>query len=143
MTNRRVIELMGNSIKSYPIVFGVLVAVILSGIVIVIETWFPRIGEAWDRNNSFVLAGWCTAVFFLLCIARYWPLRRRFFFWVSILAFFVAHCFAVFYYARLVKPLGTIDWIVLLIAESLAFILYIGWLTRRFERAGKNHRRDG
>ena len=41
-------------IKSYPTAFGALVGLLIVGAIFIIETWFPWLGNAWERHNSLV-----------------------------------------------------------------------------------------
>jgi hypothetical protein len=43
-------------ITTYPVLLGVLIALLLAGIIIAIVIWFPWLGEAWERHDSLVQA---------------------------------------------------------------------------------------
>lgn len=131
-------------IAAYPILFGALIGLVIFGGIIVIETWFPRVGRAWERHNRLVQSVWCTAGFFGVWVARYWQWRRRAFFWASLCVFLVVHTLGVLYYAMQARPLVLREWIILLTVESFAIVFYMDWLTRRFgHTSGHRHSESG
>ncbi len=121
---------MGRWIKSYPVLAGVFIAATIFCLIVVIVNWFPRVDNAWVRNNDPVRSILCTAVFFVYCIWRFWPLRRRRFFWLSILGFFFLHTLGVMCYSLQVHQLSVGQWMLLLGIEMIALLSYFDWLDR-------------
>ena len=119
-------------IASYPMLFGALVGVMLFVAMVVMETWFPRVGETWHRHYRLVQSVWCTVGFFAFWVSHYWKWRRRGFFWASVCVSFLVHTLGVVYYATQFHPLVLGDWIALLTVESLAVVFYMSWSIRRF-----------
>jgi len=119
-------------ITSYPVLFGALIALLLSGALMVIVIWFPWLGEAWDRHDRLVQAIWFTAAFFAVCIHRLWRWRRRRIFWASMSALFVLHVLGVFFYTTHVQPLLVWQWIILFYIEALITVSFLDWSIRRF-----------
>ena len=129
-------------IITYPILFGALISLMIFGTIVVIETWFPWIGKAWDRNNRLVQSVWFTAGFFGVWVSRYWQWRRRGFFWASVCIFLLVHALGVLYYSTQVRPLVLREWIVLLTAESFLVVLYMAWLAPRFGHPDRHRHSD-
>lgn len=65
-----------------PYVLGALLGLVIVGSMFVVIVWFPKIGDAWDKNDSVVRDTWFTFVLFGLLVSRLWNLRKRLFFWV-------------------------------------------------------------
>ena len=125
-------------ITSYPMLFGVLTSFLLFVAIMIMETWFPTVGEAWDRHNRLVQSAWFTAGFFGVCVTRYWQWRRRGFFWASVCIFFLVHTLGVVYYSTRFHPLVLGQWIVLLTMESFAVVFYMSWAIRRFGNSARH-----
>ena len=119
-------------IASHPVVLGALIGLLIFVAIIVMETWFPLVGKAWDRHSRLVQSVWFTAGFFGVWVSRYWQWRRRGFFWASVCAFLLIHILCVAYYATQIHPLVLSEWIVLLTVESFIVVFYMAWSTRRF-----------
>ena len=119
-------------IASHPILLGVLIALLIFVAVIVMETWFPWVGKAWERHNRLVQSVWFTAGFFGVWVSRYWQCRCRGFFWASVCVLLLVHILGVAYYATQIHPLILGEWIVLLTVESFIVVFYMAWSTRRF-----------
>jgi hypothetical protein len=129
-------------LATYPMLLGALIGLVTFTSIIIIETWFPWIGKAWERHNRLVQSVWFTVGFFGVWVSRYWQWRRRGFFWASIFIFFLVHTFAVLYYATQVHPLVLREWLVLLTAESLVVVLYMDQSTRRFGDPSRHRHSD-
>lgn len=142
-TMMRMVAIIGSKIRSYPLIFGMLIGLVLLLGVIVIVEWFPRVSEAWDRHNRLVQSVWFTAGFFGVWVNFYWRWRRRGFFLASMSILFLVHIFGVLYYATRVHLPNLRDWIVLLTIESLVLVSYMEWSIRRFSRPGRHTHRDG
>ena len=123
-------------------VFGALIGLVIFSTIIVIETWFPWIGKAWERHDRLVQSVWFTAGFFGVWVSRYWHWRRRGFFWASMCFLFLVHTFGVLYYAMQVHPLVLREWLVLLTAESFVVVSYMDWSTRRFGHPSRHRHSD-
>jgi hypothetical protein len=130
-------------ITAYPMLFGALIGLVIFGAIIVIETWFPWIGKAWERHNKLVQSAWFTAGFFGVWVSRYWRWRRRGFFWASMCIFLLVHTLGVLYYATQIHPLALREWIVLLTVESFVVVFYMDWSTRRFGHPSRHRHSDG
>jgi len=125
-------HLLKRFMTSHPTLLGVAIGLLLVVSIIVMETWFPRVGEAWKRHNRLVQSVWFTIGFFGVWVIRFWQWRRRFFFWTSVCAFFLVHTLGVLYYSTQIRPLVLREWVVLLLAESFVFAFYMTWSIRRF-----------
>jgi hypothetical protein len=134
----RIVASIGSKIRSYPMVFGMLIGLVLLLGVIAIVDWFPSVSEAWDRHNRLVQSTWFTAGFFGVWVNYYWRWRRRGFFWVSMCLFFLVHTLAIAYYATHVRPLVLSEWIILLALESFVIVFGMDWLTRRLGHVGEH-----
>jgi hypothetical protein len=128
------IERIVDKITRFPILFGALIGLVILTSIMVIVNWFPRVGEAWERNNATVRSVYFTAGFFTIWISRVWRWRRRntLVFWVSVCAFLLLHALGVFLYSIRVHPLLMKEWIYLMVLESFALIFGLDWLTKRF-----------
>jgi len=127
----KTVATIGSKIRSYPMVFGMLIGLVLFLGVIVIVNWFPRVSEAWDRHNGLVQSIWFTAGFFGVWINYYWRWRHRGFFWASMCVLFLVHTLGVLYYAKQGHLLALREWIVLLTVESFVLVSYMEWSKRR------------
>jgi hypothetical protein len=125
-------------IGSSPTLFGVLVALAIFAFIIIIVNWFPRVSEAWDRNNSQVRSIYFTVVFFAVWVSRLWRWQRRsaLVFWASLCTIFLLHTAAVLLYSTHFHPLLIREWLVLATAESIVIVFGVDWLTRRFSHLG-------
>jgi hypothetical protein len=133
---------MNKLITTYAILFGALIGLVIFGTIVVIETWFPSIGKAWETHNRLVQSVWFTAGFFGVWVSRYWQWRRRGFFWASLFIFFLVHTLGVLYCATQFRPLVLREWIVLLTVESFVVVFYMDWSIRRFGRPGRHRHPD-
>jgi len=138
----KIVDTIGSKIRSYPMVFGMLIGLVLFLGIIVIVDWFPRVSEAWDRHNRLVQSTWFTAGFFGVWINYYWQWRRRGFFWASMCLLFLVHILGVLYYANQVHPLVLRDWIVLLTIESFVLVFFMEWSIRRFGHPSRHPHPD-
>jgi len=129
------IERIVDKIRRFPTLFGALIGLVILTVIIVIVNWFPRVGEAWERNNANVRSVYFTAAFFTVWISRVWKWRRRNtrVFWASVCLFFLLHALGVFVYSIRVHPLFLSEWIYLIAFESFALIFGLDWLTKRFD----------
>lgn len=131
-------------IVSYPTLFGMVIGLVLVVGIIVMATWYPRVGRAWQRNNESVRSVYFTVGFFAIWISRVWRWHRRnaFVFWASVLALFLLHVVGVVLYSIRVHPLLLWEWIILITFEGFAFVFALDWITRRFANFGEHgHRR--
>src|SRR5712691_12393523 len=77
-------------ITSYPVLFGALIALLLSGAIMVVVIWFPWIGEYHDGHKTLVQAVLFTAIYFMACgVGGAKPLSGR-----PSLCFFCSTCWA-------------------------------------------------
>jgi hypothetical protein len=125
-------------IRRYPTLFGVLIGLLMFGSIIVLVNWFPRVDQAWDRNNANVRSGFFTVGFFAIVISRVWRWRQRNarVFWAAVCTFLLLHALGVVFYSIWLRPLLLRDWIFLMIIESFALVFGLDWLTKRFKTAG-------
>jgi hypothetical protein len=138
----KIVATIGSKIRSYPMVFGMLIGLVLILGVIVIVDWFPRVSEAWDRHNRLVQSTWFTAGFFGVWVNYYWHWWRRGFFWTSICILFLVHTLGVLYYATQIHPLILRDWIVLLTVESFVLGFFMESSIRRFGHPSRHPHPD-
>lgn len=125
-------------VRSYPALFGIFVGAGIVGSIIVIDTWFPHVGDYWTQHDDLVRSIVFTTGLFGVLVGRYWNLRRQAFFRLSMATFFLAHSAGVLLYRFRVHPLGLRQWILLLAVESLVFVFYVDWATRRFGRLDRH-----
>ncbi len=131
-------------ITTYPMLFGALIGLVIFGTIIVIETWFPWIGKAWDRHNRLVQSAWCTAGLFGVCIYQFWDWQRRGrgVFWASMGIFFFLHVLGVFFYSVYVRPILIWQWVILGYLEAYAAAFLVGWSTHRFGHSNRRPHSD-
>ena len=123
-----------DKIRRFPTLFGVLLALIIFAAISTIGNWFPRIEEAWQRNNANVRSVYFTMVLFIVLISRLWPSRRRnlFLFWVALCVVFLLHVAGVVFYSIGVHALLMKEWIILLVFETFLIGFGLEWLMDRF-----------
>ena len=128
-----------------PTASGILIGVLTLAGIIIMEEWFPRIGQAWDRHRTMVKAVWFTLVLFALCVYYLWRWRRRnsLAFWAAICTLFLLHVSGVLLYTTLVQPILGWQWIILLVLESFFMVFLVDWSTKRFRHLGEGRRKDG
>lgn len=124
----------GQKIKSSPMVIGMFLAFLLLVGIVVIEEWFPKVADAWDKHNDLVRSVWLTAGFFATWVNYYWRWRRRRFFWLFLCTLLVVHTLGVSYYVTRVHALVLSDWIALLFVECFVVFFFMEWLIRRYAR---------
>jgi hypothetical protein len=141
---KKVAPTIGDKIKSYPTLFGMLIGLIIFAFIIIIVNWFPWVGKAWERNDSQVRSLYFTIVLFAVWVSRLWRWQRRsaLVFWASIGIIFLFHAIAVLLYSTHFHPLLIGEWLVLAAAESIVIVFDVDWLTRRFSHFG-GPRADG
>jgi hypothetical protein len=115
---------------------GILIGVLTLAGLVVMETWFPWIGQAWRRHKELVKAIWFTLALFVICTYRLWHWHRRnpFAFWMSIGLLFLLHVAGVLSYTILVQPILGWQWIILLVLEIFLIVSLVDWSTARFRR---------
>jgi len=126
-------------IMSHPVLLGIGIAFVIGGGIIVMETWFPWVGAAWDSHKRLVQAVWFTAISFIAWINQVWRWRLRgpFIFWTSIATLCLSHIFGIFIYTMYVGPILVWQWVPLIVIESLVVVFGMDWSTRRFGHRGK------
>ena len=105
-------------IKSYPTSFGVLIGLVIVAVIFTIETWFPRLGNAWETHNSLVRTISFTLALFIVWITHLWRWRRRRAFWIALISFFAIHITGIFLYTNYIHDPTLRQWIALMIVES-------------------------
>src|SRR5712675_405343 len=82
----RILAAMQSKIRSYPMLFGMLIGLTILLSVIVIVNWFPGVGDAWQRNNGDVRSVWFTVGLYVVWIHRLWRWqhRNKVLFWASL-----------------------------------------------------------
>jgi hypothetical protein len=133
----KIVAIILSKIKTYPMVFGMLIGLMLILGIIVCVNWFPGVSEAWDKHDSLVRSTWFTAGFFGVWLNFYWDLRRRGFFLASICILFLLHTGGIVYYTTQVRPPTLQNWIILLAAESFVLVSYLEWSIQRFGHTGR------
>jgi hypothetical protein len=125
-------------ITNYPVLFGVLIALLLAGIIIASVTWYSWLVEAWERHDSLVQAAFFSVVFFGILVGHPWQLRCRGAFWALMFMLFLFHVAGVFLYTTHIHPLLLWQWFILFFLESLVVVFFVRpsthWLYRRFAR---------
>jgi len=120
--------------------FGVFIGLLIFAYIIVTETWFPRISEAWNEHYRLVQSVCFTAGLFGTLIIQYWNRRHRVTFWASMCIFLLIHVLGIAYYATHVHPLVLTQWIVLLVLECGVVAFSMDWLTKRLGQLGRHWR---
>jgi hypothetical protein len=123
---------------------GILIGVLTLAGLVVMETWFPWIGQAWRRHNELVKAVWFTVILFVICTYRLWHWHRRnpFAFWTSMSLLFLLHVSGVLFYTILVQPILGWQWSILLVSEVFLIVFLADWSTKRFRHLGQGRRED-
>jgi hypothetical protein len=119
-------------IKSYPMLFGVFIGLLIFGSIVIIETWFPWIAQAWEKHYRFVQSLCFTAGLFGTLVIQFWNRRHRGAFWAVMCIFFLLHLLGVAYYSTHIQPLILRQWIILLIAECGVVIFSLDPLMKLF-----------
>jgi cytochrome b subunit of formate dehydrogenase len=121
--------------------FGMLIGLTILLSVIVIVNWFPRVGDAWQRNNGDVRSAWFTVGLYVVWIHRLWRWqhRNKVLFWASLGIIFVLHVTGVLLYSIRVHPLLLGQWLILAAVESAVMVFGLDSLTRRFAQHGHVH----
>ena len=127
-------------ITSYPMLFGGLIGLLIICSIIVIVTWFPSIDAALEGHGTFLRDIWCTQALFVVSLVRFWPLRRRAAFWVSMTTFFFLHSLGIFLYSLYVHPILMSQWTILTVVELLMIFFFVPWSTRRFNHYARHRR---
>jgi lysylphosphatidylglycerol synthetase-like protein (DUF2156 family) len=137
-------ERIEDKVRRFPTLFGALIGLAIFAAIIVIETWFPRVGEAWRRNNANVRSVYFTVVLCAVWIFRLRHSRHRnpFLFWATLCSISLLHVIGVLSYSILVHPLLLREWFILFIAESIVIVFGLDWLTRRFARPNRHRHTD-
>lgn len=118
-------------ITSYPILLGVLIAFLVGGVIIAMETWFPWIGEALDRHKSLTQGIYFTVFAFCIWVYTLWSWHRRRRFWASFSILFLLHVMVVLFFTLRFRPLLVWEWTLLGIIESYLVAAFVLWSTRR------------
>jgi len=127
-------------IGAHPVTFGLLIAVFIGAIVISIDVWLPRVGNALGDHNPVVQAIWFTIVLFIVTAVRLWRFRLRgaFSFWASLFALWTHHVIGILFYFFYFGPLMLLQWISILVCEAFVFVFVVDWITRRFEHSRRD-----
>jgi hypothetical protein len=125
---------MKKTITSHPFLFGIGIAVLICGAIIIVETWFPWIDEALGNHRALVEAVYFTAFLFAAWVYGFWRWHRRgaFVFWASVSILLLLHAMGIFLYSRLAHPIRVWQWTILGLLECYAAGFFLGWSTRRF-----------
>ncbi len=119
-------------IRSYPILFGALIALLLSGGIIVIVVWFPWIEEPLRRHKTLAQAILFTAIYFAVYVYYLRPWRRQAAFWPTILVLFLLHVLGVFFYSTRVGRILLWQWPIVALLEYYPAAFFLEWSRRRF-----------
>jgi hypothetical protein len=125
-------------IKSYPMLFGVFIGLLIFAYIIVTETWFPGISEAWSEHYRLVQSVCFTAGLFGTLTIQYWNRRHRVAFWALMCIFLLIHVLGVAYYATHIHPLVLSQWIILLVLECGVAALSMEWLIKKIGHLGRH-----
>ena len=98
---------------------------------IVMQTFFPWVGEAWDRHSRLGQGFYFTVFYFCIWIYLLWSRHRRRMFWMSFSILFVLHVTGVLFFSLLFRPLLIWEWTLLGTAESYLVAAFVYWSTRR------------
>jgi hypothetical protein len=118
-------------IKTYPVIFGVLVSLAIAACIFAflpIEERYPGIGVFLSRHSQLIRGAGLTALAFAVWLGCAWKWRRRSGFWTSLFLFYVLHSATLVVYSRKFHPLAGRQWEYVLVFESylLALFLYVG-----------------
>jgi hypothetical protein len=141
---KKVASTIGDKIRSYPMLFGMLIGLIIFAFIIIIVNWFPWVGKAWMKNNTQVRSVYFTVVLYAVWVSRLWRWQRRnaLVFWASLGIILLLHAIAVLLYSTHFHPLLIGEWLVLAAAESIVIVFGVDLLTRRFSHLG-DYQADG
>jgi hypothetical protein len=121
-------------VTTYPILFGALIGLLIFCSVVVIVIWFPSIEAAMEGRSTLVRDVWFTQALFVVSLVRFWPLRRRTAFWISMVSFFLAHSLCIFLYSFYAGPISTSQWTILIAIEAVIAFFLVPWVTRLVAR---------
>lgn len=105
-------------ISSYPILFGVLIAVFMMGALIVLNTWFPWTNDYSSHHKALDQGVYFTARFFAFWIYSLWRWHRRALFWASMFAILVLHSVGLFLYTTYFQRVLVWQWTFVGLVES-------------------------
>ena len=134
-------------IKTYPVLFGVLISLVIFAFIILfqpIEDRHPGIDIFLGQHKRLIQGFLFSAGAFAAWVGCSWGFRKRHGYWPSILLFFAIHIAGLVLYSRKVHPLLGWQWEYVLILESylLALFLYVGTHSRSiFKKLGKRSTR--
>jgi hypothetical protein len=131
------------TISSHQFLFGILIAVLLAGVMIIVDTLFPSIERDLLRHEQLEDGVFLTIFFFVVYVYCFWSSRRRPGFWFALCIFFVLHVTGVLVYSVYVHPPVLWQWSVLGIFEGYAAALFVGsWTSRQARREARGWWRD-
>jgi hypothetical protein len=107
-----------NKIVSHPIVFGMLLSVPITAVVIVVGIWFPRMGDAVVRHILLERDICLTILLFYSWLHRLWSSHKRRMFWPSFFVLFLFHTTFVTFVTLGFRPLSIWEWMLLGVVES-------------------------
>jgi hypothetical protein len=119
-------------ITSYPVLFGALIALLLCGAIIVIQTWFPWIFEYYDGHRRLVEAVLFTAIYFVVYVYGLRRWRGQAAFWPAISVLFLLHVLGVFFYSTRVGPILLWQWSIVGLVEYYGAAFFLEWSRQRF-----------
>ncbi len=122
-------------VTSYPILFGILIALLISGAIFLVGTWSPWTFEYLGRHKRIAQAILFTTIYFVVYVYGLRRWRHQGAFWPTILALFFFHVIGIFLYSTHVQPILVWQWPIVGLLEYFAAAFFLDW-SRRKPRAG-------
>ena len=111
--------------RDHPIVFGVLIGLAGTSVIVFAATRYPSIGALMTGNWEWIRFGAFTVVIFPLAIAHLGPRHGSAIFWIVIGVIFVIHMALFIAIIRYVRQLTALDYTIYGPIEALAFAIII------------------
>jgi hypothetical protein len=119
-------------ITKYPVIFGVLCALIGMPAVLAITTWYPSVPNYLSEHKRLAEGSVFTVSEFVVWTSKLWELRRKWTFAAVTACFFALHVAGVVLYSTQVGPILVWQWFFLVLLEFQVFGYVFAWLTERY-----------
>ena len=97
-------------IVTYPMLFGIVVAIFIFGCIVVCLAWFPAIFDIHDTPSKLGRASIMTIIDFGVYFGAFWRYRRRTAFWPVILTLLPLHVVGVLFFSTKFRPISLSEW---------------------------------
>jgi hypothetical protein len=128
-------------VVTYPVSFGMLLAVFLAGAGLGISVWFPSFTGMLGRHERLCEGILFTILLFVGWVSSFWKWRRYRAFLPITSGFFAIHLVGVLAYSIYVGPILVWQWSILMFSEVWVFTLLFAWSAERFGHSNKREHR--